>query len=108
MVEHDRRLPDAAAGEVGAHGAAQRDGRPDGRARVLRAGPRAPRHHHDNAAGRYWPVPRRDDHQRRPARRRPVLDPGCGPSHGQFDHAGGLAGLAGTQGPGRYRWWFTR
>ena len=27
-------------------------------------------------------------------------------SHGHFDHAGGLAGLAGRAGPGPCRWWY--
>ena len=54
------------------------DGRADGRARVFRAGQRAPRPHQDHVAVRHRAVPRRDGHQRRPPRGRPVPDPGGG------------------------------
>ena len=40
----------------------------------------------------------RHGHQRRPAGRRPLRRAGVVLSHGHFDHAGGLAGLAGEAG----------
>ena len=77
------------------------DGRTDGRARLLRAGERAPGRHHDVAALRHRTVAGRHGHQRRPARRRPVRSSKrwCSATATSTTPAGwpGLAGKRGTR-----------